>query len=372
MNKNILENYKWTPDPRWDNKVLTYNKDKFNWAGELLEIVRELCPQIDSLENIHLYFKPPDLPALRQHLERWTNSREFSQQLDAFFQENISPIVDCDDYLIQKTSGIRLVVPDQEHLGRLLSFHTGYWTGYSNDMFTVWTPLSRTFGTNTMQVLSWQDSAELMERIHTEKLSLDQIQHECIKHMRPVEIEVGQSWLFNQGHLHGNVNNDTGISRVSFDARCALPQGDFGPRRVGGFFRLQGTHAEIDARQIQPGPWIVFIDQNSEYIGNIPHYIVREFLMQTTKTLGIVVNEWSNEYWGCTWMPKLHDFVNRPNLKGLVMPSIHAFSGNVDLRMSMFKSAVNNGQQLLFVDEQILVTTLSDLILLEKLYSVEH
>ena len=370
MNKDILKNYEWTPDPRWDNKVLTYDQEKFNWSGQVLEIVRELRPAIDSLEHIHLFFKTSEMVELRQHLERWTNSREFSQQLDNFFQENVTPLIGRDDYLMQKTSGIRLVVPDQEQLGRLLSFHTGYWTGYSNDMFTVWTPLSRVFGTNTMQITSWQDTVELMTRIHTEKLSLDQLQDECIKRMFPVEIEVGQSWLFNQGHLHGNVNNDTGISRVSFDARCALPQGDFGPRRVGGFFRLQGTHSEIDPSKIQSGPWIVFVDQNSEYIGNIPHYIVREFLMQTTKSLGIVVNEWSNEYWGCTWMPKLQDFVNRSNIKGLVLPSIHAFSGSIDLRMSMFKTAIDNGQQLVFVDEQILISTQEELKLLEKLYSV--
>jgi hypothetical protein len=149
-----------------------------------------------------------------------------------------------------------------------------------------------------------------------------------------------------------------------------LAKGDFGPRRVGGFFRLQGTHCEIDAKQIQPGPWIVFVDQNSEYIGNIPHYIVREFLMSTTRMLGITVNEWSNEYWGCTWMPKLQDFVSRTGIKGLVLPSVHAFSGNIEQRLSMFKTAINNGQQLLFVDEQILICTLKDLSLLEQLYSV--
>ena len=370
MINNILKNYNWTPDPRWDNQVLTYNRTKFNWDEQVLEVVRELKPQLDSLEHIHLHFTSPELVTLRQRLEKFTNSREFSRQLDEFFYDYIRPLIDTDDYLIQKTSGIRLVVPDQEKLGRLLSFHTGYWTGYSNDMGTVWTPLSQVFGSNTMQVLSWEDSAKLMNRIHSEKLSLDEIQQACIEKMRPVEIKVGQSWLFNQGHLHGNINNTTGISRVSFDARYALPHGNFGPRRPGGFFRLQNTHAELDQGKIQSGPWVVFVDQNSEYIGNIPHYVVREFLMQTTKNLGITINEWSNEYWGCTWMPKLLDFVNKTTIKGLVLPSIHAFSGDIDLRLSMFRTAIANGQQLLFVDEQILITTMTELSQIEKLYIV--
>jgi len=370
MINDIIKNYEWTPDPRWDNQILTYDRKKFNWAEQVLEVVRELRPRLDSLENTHLYFTSSELVTLRQHLEKFTNSRHFSVQIDEFFYEYVKPLVKCDDYLVQKTSGIRLVVPEQEKLGRLLSFHTGYWTGYSNDMGTVWTPLSRAFDSNTMQVVSWEDSKKIMKRIHLEKLSIDMIQQLCAECMQPVEIEVGQSWLFNQGHLYGNINNTTGISRVSFDTRYALPNGVFGPRRVGGFFRLQHTHAELDRSKIQPGSWVVFVDQNSEYIGNIPHYVVREFLMQTTKALNIKVLEWSNEYWGCTWMPKLLDFVNKTTLNGLVLPSIHAFSGDVDLRMSMFKTAISNGQQLLFVDEQILISTVSELSLLDKLYSI--
>lgn len=137
MINNIVKNYDWTPDPRWDNQVLTYDQKQFDWAGRVLEVVRELKPQLDCLEHIHLHFTSPELVMLRQHLEKFTNSREFSTQLDEFFYEHVRPLIDSEDYLIQKTSGIRLVVPDQEKLGRLLSFHTGYWTGYSNDMGTV-------------------------------------------------------------------------------------------------------------------------------------------------------------------------------------------------------------------------------------------
>lgn len=369
MIHNVLDNYDYQPDPRWNNKILNYDTDRHNWSDWFLEIVQQLKPKLKNLEDVHLHFSTSELIGLRKHLEKFTKSQEFSRRLDNFFEEYVSPLVDYQEYLIQSTCGIRVVVPDQENLGRLLSFHTGYWTGYSNKMGTVWTPLTRTFDNNSMQVLSWEDSKSLMSQIHTNKLPLEDIQSLCIEKCYPVNIKVGQSWLFNQGHLHGNVNNNTGITRMSFDARWAT--GDFGPRRPGSFFRYKGHHAEINKAKIQSGSWIIFIDQNSQYIGKTAHYMIREYLLSFAKDLGIAPTEWSNEYWSCIWMPKLRDFVNRNTLSGIVMPSIHAFSGDVDLRLELFETAIKNGQQLIFADENILVTTLEDLEVIKKLCQLQ-
>lgn len=370
MIKDILTYYNWVPDPRWNNKVMDYDLQRHNWSEWFLEVIRELKPTLPDMQDIHLYFTTSELVTLRKHLEKLTNSKEFSRRLDSFFAENVNPLLDRNDYLIQSTTGIRIVVPNQEKLGRLLSFHTGYWTGYNNVMGTVWIPLTRTWGTNTMQVLSWQDSVELMNRIHTEKLPLDEIQRLCEEKMYPVNIDVGQAWLFNQGHLHGNVNNDTGVTRVSFDARWALPGNYLGPRRAGSFFRMQGHHAEIRKEDLNTGPWVVFVDQNSSYIGETPHYMLREFLLGVAKQFDITVNEWSNEYWGCTWMPKLKDFVSKTSLSGLIVPSVHAFSGSINERLSMFETSLKNKQQILFVDENLLVKNLNDLKTVEKIYEI--
>lgn len=371
MIDNIIDYYKWKVDSRWDNKVLDYDKSKHNWSEWFLESVREIKPELPSLEQIHLYFKPTEFIKLRKHLESLTNSKEFSKRLDDFFGDYVKDLVDDSKYLIQSTCGIRFVVPNQDSLGRLLAFHTGYWTGYNNHMGTVWIPLTRTWGTNTMQVVGWDDSIKIMQEIHNNQLPLDEIQRISIEKCFPVEIDVGQAWLFNQGHVHGNVNNETDITRVSFDARFALPGHDLGPRRAGSFYRLQGHHAEIDKSCLNSGPWIVFVDQNSKYIGETPHYMIREFLLGKANTLGLNVVEWSNEYWGCRWMPKLQDFVSRNNIGGLLLPSIHAFSGEKHKILEMFIQAIDNGQQLLFVDENILATTHKDIDLIEQIYNIE-
>lgn len=367
MMENTLEQYNWTPDPRWDNKELSYDVNKHNWPERFLEIAKKIKPELTKLEDIHLYFKPSDLNDLRKYFEKYTNSQEFSKALDDFFEEYITSLVNDPDYLIQSTCGIRVVVPDQEKIGRLLSFHTGYWTGYSNQMGTVWTPLTDTYESNSMQVLTWNDTIKLMKKIHNEKLSLEDIQSLCEEKCWPVNIGVGKSWLFNQGHLHGNINNVTPITRVSFDARWAT--GNFGPRRAGSFYRPRGVHTDIDKENINKGKWIVFVDQNSKYIGETPHFMIREFLIGYSKKLDIELTEWSNEYWDCTWMPKFRDYVTRDYLSGIVLPSIHAFSCNIETRLELISLAIKNNQQLIFADENLLVKDKQDIKYIEKIYS---
>jgi sporadic carbohydrate cluster 2OG-Fe(II) oxygenase len=366
MNKDIIRNYDYPLDSRWDNVTLEYDTKSYPWQEMFLSAIGELKP-IDDLTKLHNVFKTEELIGLRKYLERFSRSKEFSKLADKFFEEYVSDKVDG-EYLIQATAGIRTVVPNQRHKGRLLNWHTGYWTGYSNDMGTVWIPVTDAYDSNTMKVLSWDDSVELMSKIHGERWQLDRIEEECTRRMRSVDLKYGQCWLFNQGHLHGNVNNETGITRVSFDLRYCTKSGDFGPRRPGSFFRLIGTSQENN--NTDTGPWVVFVDQNSNYIGDTPHFMIREFLIASANQMKLNVVEWSNEYWGCTWMPKLQEIIQNKNVKGIMFPSIHAFSCTTSEAIELFEMSVNNGKQLFFADESLLVTTQNDIDLIDNLYKL--
>lgn len=363
---DVLSKYNWEPDPRWDNAVLNYDISKYPWDTWFLEVVKELKPSIDNLQNIHLHFKTTELLGLRKHLEKFTNSKEFCRKIDSFFEDYVSPMLGTDEYLVQSTCGIRIVVPNQEKLGRLLDYHTGYWTGYNNSMGTIWTPVTPVWDSNTMQVVTWEDTKILMDRIHKEKLSYAEIQKICIEKSFPANINVGQSWLFNQGHLHGNINNETGVSRLSFDTRWAT--GGFEYRRAGSFFRLRNTYAEIDKSKIKPGAWITYVDQNSDYIGHTPHFIVREFLLSFAKSLDITINEWTNGYWGMDWITRLDNWLNQPRISGIILASIHSLPCSHTEVIRFLKDAIKLEKQILFADEKILVTNLDDISNIEKLY----
>ena len=367
--QKIQQLYKQPLDPQWDNVSIDYDVKKYNWNEIFLGIAQELKPNITNLQDLHKHFELSELVDLRKHYERFTNSTQFSTMVDAFVEEYLVNKIPNEDYLIQRTTGIRLVIPDQAKQGRLLNFHNGYWTGYDNYMYTAWIPITDTWDSNSMQVIGWDKSIELIDEIYANNYDLETIQSMCEAECWPVNIGVGSAWLFNQGHLHGNINNDTGVSRVSFDVRVATPQSDFEHRRPGSFYRLPGESTEANFTKLRTdGKWIVFTDQNSRFVYPTPHYMIREFMISYAKSHGINPVEWSNEYWLCDWMPKFADFVTQ-NLQGIVLPSIFAFSESNDRVLEMLAEGIANGMQFLFVDENLVVDTQEDLDHIQKLYN---
>jgi len=366
---NIQEKYSNDNlDPRWDHQKISYDTNKYNWHDLFFNYIKILYPKVNDLTKIHEQIETVELIELRKHLEKFTRSEEFSEKVDLFVKDIIKDRFDYDDYLVQVTPGLRIVVPNQLHKNRLLNFHTGYWTGYDNGTNTIWTPITPAFDTNTMQVTDWNTSRKLMEQIHQDKWKLDRIQQECEKVSWPVEVSVGESWLFNQGHLHGNVNNNTGQSRMSFDVRVAHKDIEFGRRRPGSFYRFPQQYIQLKKENIKKNKaWVVFVSPNDEYIDMAPYFMIREYLLQWCKQLDIKPNEWSNEYHECEWMPKFKDFITKKNT-GIVFASIYNFSISVEERLECFKEAIANNIQLLFCDENLIVNNVEDLELIKRYY----
>ena len=360
-------------DPAWDNKILNYDKNKFDWNSIFLSAVQEKFPSVDKLENLHLHVTTHQLIDVRKLLERLTTGNEFAKRVDEFYEEYINPLLPSDDYMLQKTPGIRLVVPDQEKKGRRLIFHTGYWTGYNNGMYTVWTPVTRAWDSNAMQVLNWDDTVKTMEQIHSGRVSVDKMHELCEKLCWPTNIDVGQAWLFNQGHLHGNINNDTGVTRVSFDTRAMVRGTDYGVRYPGGFFRLRNQPKTFEIKNLDASKrWIVFVDQGSDYVGKTPQFVIREFLMGWCKQHNIVPVEWVNEFLMHDWMISLRYHLTNGITEGIVFPSIHAFSADPKQRFEIMQLAIDHNVPLVFVDEGIVLDSVDALEHVKQIYRFAH
>jgi len=367
---NIEEKYsKNNLDTKWDNQKISYDLEKFPWPSMFEAVIRERYPQVKDLTLLHEYLDSSQLIEIRKYLESFTRSTSFRQLVDQFASHVLEKKgYEYEEYMLQLTPGLRIVVPNQLHKNRLLNFHTGYWTGYDNGTNTIWIPLTPAYDTNTLWVTDWDTSHKLMKKIHNESWPLGKIQQECERVSWPVEVAVGESWLFNQGHLHGNVNNTTGKTRLSFDFRVAHKNIEFGRRRPGSYYRFPGTEIQFPRHRIDKDKnWIAFTSPNDEYIDMAPYFMIREYLLGWCKTVDIAPNEWSNEYHECKWMPKFVDFINKKNT-GIVFASIYNFSLDIEERIEYFKTAIKNNCQLIFVDENILVDKEEDLELIKKYY----
>ena len=255
---------------------------------------------------------------------------------------------------------MNVVLPDQQRQGSLLTFHTGHLTAYSEGMHTIWTPVSEAFGSNSMQVVSREDSKYLTEVFLDHKLSMADMQYLCQKYSYPVEIKQGQAWLFDQDHWHGNINNTTGVTRIGLDIRAMDKKTDYGYRKPGSYFRFPGTTVETPKVDTDRR-WIVFNDPAGDYLGTMPFYIARSFIETYVDRLDIKPVGWHNEYTLTDWNPHLEFFINETEVEGIALLSMHGLSSPINKRMELFERCVNKDIHVLFCDENFLLDSIEGL-----------
>ena len=78
-------------------------------------------------------------------------------------------------------------------------------------------PLTPAYDTNSMYVVDHDESKHICKETIENCLTQEQFEELCMEEARPVELEPGQAHLFHQEHLHGNVNNTTGQTRLAID-----------------------------------------------------------------------------------------------------------------------------------------------------------
>ena len=356
--RSIKRFFDYDINPFWDNKHISYDLERFPFRDGFLDVAREMKPGIDDLEQVHLYFDPAEELQLKRRWERWANSDQFSKMLDGFIESNLVAGFERESYMIQRTPGIRITRPNQEKVGRLVTYHNGFWNGYTNFLHFVWVPITRAFDSNTLWQSPWQQSRETMLRLHDESWTLKQVSDEVKKVSYPCNINYGQAWLFNAGHLHGTHNNETDITRCSFDFRVTM---NGNPARVG-FFRFPGDSLENEMTKVRrDGRWVVYVDVNTEMLRHTPHFMVREYCVQFAKNNGIDINDWKNEYWYCEWMPHFLELMQEGNVDGIIMPSMFGWTVGPDRTLELMADAVRNGVQLLFVDENLVISSMADI-----------
>ena len=339
----------------WDHNVVDYDLDRFPWYERIHSIIQDMKPECPDIEHLHEYFDRTEIVPLRKKVEQFVRTREFSGWVDDYFHH----ILGDGDYMIQATPTLNFVLPDQQKQGSLLTFHTGHLTAYTNGIHTIWTPVSNAYGSNSMQVVSREDSKNLTEVFFEDKLSMAEMQTLCSLVSYPVEIHQGQAWLFDQDHWHGNINNTTGITRIGLDIRAMEKGTTYGYRKPGSYFRFPDTSVEIPEVDTDRR-WIVFNDPAGD-MGTMPFYIARSFIENYADRLGIKPVGWHNEYTLTDWNPHLEFFINETEVEGIALLSMHGLSSPINRRMELFEQCVNKDIHVLFCDENFLLDSVEGL-----------
>ncbi len=352
--------------PKWDNQTANYNLQEHNWPDFWLNIAKEKFPYIDSLEKIHDVCTPDQIVELGSYLQKATGGEEFINRIDSYYNSIVPNLIDQEEYMIQRFFTVRIVIPNQAKAGRLLQFHKDEWTGNGLGILTLWTPITKCYGSNSMQILSCEDSDFITDECVQNKWSFDKIQLESLSKSFPVELEPGQAHLFQQHHIHGNVNNTTDISRWSMDGRILPKGGNYHRKLPGGYFRFIGE--KPDNRPVDSNKdYISYAGWNNSWSGGIPLPMQRGIINDYCKNNKIKINDYQFENEFLDWYPALEQFITGYNVDAIVLCSIYSLPEDISSRKKILQTAVDNNVELHFANELCTVRDQKDINHIEKI-----
>ena len=334
----------------WDNKVLNFDLEKYPWHVWVLSLIQEVAPSVKELETIHEVLTLQEIVKVQLYVQDALSRREFMERFDSFAEEYGKPLIGNRAYLLKRNPTLNVVIPNQAVKGRKLPFHQGIFYANGRGQRTFWMAVTKCYDSNSMWVVDVDDSRRITKRVISEQWSLERFEEECLKYARPVNIVPGQAHLFNQENIHGNVNNETGVTRMSIDWHL-LPEGEEYWRRLpGGFFRLPGDYSQSNSEDYSNKLVVVYTGNNSEFDSDIPMHIQRMCMesyciKHKMKNVGV---QFENEF--LHWLPVLEsNILQKPDV--IVMFSLHSLPDDAILTNKLLNLALKNKVELHFANE---------------------
>lgn len=344
----------------WQNDKLTYDLARYNFPALVLNVIKENFPDVESLETIHETVEPKSIVQVCNHVQKSFARVEFSKMFDRFAEEYIEPKLGGKRYLIKRQPTLNCVIPNQQEHGRRLPFHQGIFYNNGRGMATMWMPLTKATGTNSMYIANLDDSRRLTEQVIRERMSLEDFEDRCLEISRPVEKNPGEVHLFTQEHIHGNINNTTGYTRCAIDWHVLIEGEEYGGREPGGFFRLPGDYEQSEDMNFHGKKFVSYVGNNSRYDKEIPLHFQRVVIDNYCSARGIEHNgvQFENEY--LDWLPILEHYIGQ-KIDGIVMLSIHSLPKDKERANHLLSMALKNHVEIHFANEYCSVKNMDDL-----------
>jgi len=218
-----------------DLKQIRYDVGKYPFIGWVQKKIADRGFESHDLTKLHETIPYTEISALTKWMITETGQKDWRQIAHSFTHDILEPLF-AGEIAVQRFMNIRILLPQRQEM--IINFHTGLWYGHGMGTGTCWVPLTPVFDTNSMQVISREQSVSLVKQAYDEAWRQDKMQDVFFKASRPVVAEPGEAVLFNQEIIHGNVPNKTGQTRVSIDFRLVVKGGKIRRKLVGGYFDL--------------------------------------------------------------------------------------------------------------------------------------
>ncbi|MEM9381884.1 MAG: hypothetical protein AAGB93_18150 [Planctomycetota bacterium] len=346
---------------QWDARVLAYDAARFDFADRILAAARTLRPEVRSLETIHRDIPDDAAYALSKDLCRLTRAPDFAEMVRRFVVEVLAPESGLEGALaVQRFLNVRIMLPNQPQA--VFPFHTGLLYGHGPASRSLWLPLTdvraREDWTASLQIIDLERSRRLIAEAQRRRAGIDEMATLFRGASHPVSAGPGEVLLFTQEHIHGNVTNETGKTRVSIDFRVAESRfGDMLARKVaGGYFAP--IEDESGRSQVAPPQNalrnLVYLNNSTPYTDGIPVHLQRLMVRDYCEQRDLPVHFEYFELEGMDHLPTLAHAVDSLDCNVLLY-SVYALPTEPSFRDEILRRAVERNLVLHFVNEDVVV-----------------
>ena len=170
------------------------------------------------LENLHQYVEYQKINALRMKVYKIMNQKSWIQ--DAYFKLSQKTIKDLVGNELAGQNSVNFSFQFPNDRNSQLSLHSDSLSGESAFQIVLWVPLMNVYKSNSMYVLSKEDSKKNLNNIKNfRNEGMFQIYKKLSNKVKFLNIKKNQFLIFSPNLLHGNIVNKTRISRISMNAR---------------------------------------------------------------------------------------------------------------------------------------------------------
>ena len=348
---------------------LHYDVSDFDWHTFWTLQVQEKYPEVESLEKVHHCVTPQKLDEILAYCADICRTTEFHRMVDLYYQNILQDLI-SDDWMIQTVFNVRTSSPECAKLGKTVNFHCDGWTGNGSGIRTIWTPITESFGNNSLWCSDSEQSIAVAKKMTSEQWDHEKIHDQCSAICSPVDLGPGKCLIFPVHLIHGGVYNDTDHTRWSMDGRILIKGGNHGRKTPGGYFRIPGTSPEQQIPELPDIPWGIYASECSVYSAEIPQGIQRNTIKSQIKALNLdIVHYGLYDSDGFHWMPFLREVTDvNHKVAGILMLSVFCLPDDVKIRNKFLSDIIQTGKKIFFVNERFLFQTEQDLEYVNKLY----
>ena len=348
---------------------LHYDVSEFDWHTFWTLQVQKKYPEVKSLEKVHHFVTPQKLDEILDYCVDVCRTTEFHSMVDQYYQ-NILKDLTSDDWMIQTVFNVRTCSPECAKLNKTVTYHCDGWTGNGTGVRTVWTPITESFGNNSIWCSNSEKSLDVINRMTAEQWDHVKIHDQGSSICEPANIGPGSCLIFPAHVIHGGMFNDTDHTRWSMDGRILIKGGDYGRKTPGGYFRLTGTSPEQKHPKLPDIPWGIYASECTKYSSEIPQVIQRNTIKNQIKNLNLQITHYGlYDSDGFTWTPFLREIADADHsVQGILMLSIFCLPDDDAIRNRFLSDMTRCNKRIYFVNERFLFQNGSDLEYVNKLY----